>query len=295
MVAEHFVLFVAITSFITLDCDVMEEMLSLCWFMDEGERAGESWWALMSESRDRPQLTTTNCNTFEYLWILCFEYVLLWILYSILRRVAIGPDWHLQIAIGQPLMHEDYLGGREEQIVWIPWNTLAYHLWSSGSVWKGLKGSCWLRALKRLHSVYQKIDYVDHSMGEGAKIPRGADSEIWAIRSTKMTSSGDGMGKFFQSATHICFNQYLPSALILSYVDPWLWRGAVGVRSWWSRVPPIQHQPPAYLAHTNPINLPILSWHRDYQHTWPLSWALSDNLRTKTLFEWNLNKMKKTL
>ena len=93
---------------------------------------------------------------------------------------------------------------------------------------------------------------------------------------------GDGMGKFFQSETHICLNRYLPSALILSYVDPWLWRGAVGVRSSWSRVPPIQGQPPAYLAHTNPINLPILSWHRDYQHTWPLSWLLSDNLGKTT-------------
>ena len=91
---------------------------------------------------------------------------------------------------------------------------------------------------------------------------------------------GDGIGKFFQSKTDICLNRYLPSALILSYVDPWLWRGAVGVRSSWSRVPPIQGQPPAYLAHTNPINLPILSWHRDYQHTWPPSWVLTDNLRT---------------
>ena len=55
-------------------------------------------------------------------------------------------------------------------------DTVGYHL--MGYMYERSQGCSWLGVLKRLLPVYQKIVYADHSMGEGAKIPRGADSEI---------------------------------------------------------------------------------------------------------------------
>ena len=56
-------------------------------------------------------------------WHLCFALPLYTSTLQNTLRVAIGPGWHLQIAIGQALMHEQYLREGEEQIVGIPLHT----------------------------------------------------------------------------------------------------------------------------------------------------------------------------
>ena len=88
----------------------------------EHEKADEVWCLRVEIGHSWQLQIAIPLNAFD---TFTFEYSSLNTLLNILR-VAIGPDWHLQIGIGQPLMHEDYRGGRAEQIVWIPWNTFGY-------------------------------------------------------------------------------------------------------------------------------------------------------------------------
>ena len=98
---------ISITSFMILDWDLMNEMkVSAC--LQEREKADEVWCLREAIGPG---------------WHLCFALPLYTSTLQNTLRGAIGPGWHLQIAIGQALMHEQYLRGegRTDR-----WNTFAY-------------------------------------------------------------------------------------------------------------------------------------------------------------------------
>ena len=137
--------------------------------------------------------------------------------------------------------------------------------------------------------------YADHSMGEGQKYQGEQIQRSEQFVPPKWHHRGgrdrevlsDQNGYLFKSISSICTDTIVCWPLTLK-------RG-LWVSDHRGHVCHPLSRPPAYLAHTNPINLPILSWHRKYQHTWPPSWVLSDILRKKHCLLLNPIQTKKNL
>ena len=111
--------------------------------------------------------------------------------------------------------------------------------------------------------------------GGGDKIPREQIQRSEQFVPPKWHHRGDRIGEFFQRTTRILAKSiYLISDDTIVCWPLTLKRGLCVSDHTGHVSQPFNHSP-AYLAHTNPISLPILSWHRDYQHTWPPSSVLS--------------------
>ena len=88
-------------------------------------------------------------------WHLCFALPLYTSTLQNTLRVAIGPGWHLQIAIGQALMHEQYLRGegRTDRL-----NTFAY---LSFDAFPYFSMMCFMsRALSKDCAIYIKREFM---------------------------------------------------------------------------------------------------------------------------------------
>ena len=134
-------------------------------------------------------------------------------------------------------------------------------------------------AVKRLRHLYQKIVYADHAMGEEMKYQgsrfRDLSNSFHQNDIIEGRIERPDRGVLSENNTHIgkVNISHLSDDTIVCW--PLTLKRGLCVSDHTGHVSQPFNQSPAYLAHTNPISLPILSWHRDYQHTWPPSSVLS--------------------